>query len=123
MLRHSIWTSTWVSASRQHLIRNILKLFYHIGLPTNHEESYHYFMWENFFKHIDILSENVHILNGNASDLSTECVMYENKIKAVGGIDLFIGGKKEIDEKINKFYKLLIFCRYRSGGFKMNANM
>lgn len=49
-------------------------------------------MWENFFKHIDILAENVHILDGNASDLSAECLAYENKIKAVGGIELFIGG-------------------------------
>lgn len=52
-------------------------------------------MWQNFFKHIDILPENVHILDGNASDLSAECVTYENKIKAVGGIELFIGGKTE----------------------------
>lgn len=49
-------------------------------------------MWENFFKHIDIQPENVHILNGNATDLMTECLTYENKIKAVGGIELFIGG-------------------------------
>lgn len=50
-------------------------------------------MWENFFKHTDILRDNVHILDGNASDLSAECKAYENKIKAVGGIQLFVGGK------------------------------
>ncbi len=49
-------------------------------------------MWENFFKHIDILPENVHILDGNAADLSAECLTYEKKIKDVGGIELFIGG-------------------------------
>lgn len=59
-------------------------------------------MWENFFKHIDIVPENVHILDGNAIDLSAECVNYENKIKAVGGIELFIGGKDKIDE-LNSF--------------------
>jgi len=64
----------------------------YVGLPESHEQSYHYFMWENFFNHIDILPENVHILDGNASDLSAQCVAYENKIKSVGGIELFIGG-------------------------------
>lgn len=64
----------------------------YVGLPRNHPESYHYFMWENFFKHIDIVPENVHILDGNAPDLSVECSSFEQKIKAVGGIELFIGG-------------------------------
>ena len=64
----------------------------YIGLPEEHPESYHSFMWNNFFKHIDIKRENVNILNGNASDLTAECERYEAKIKAVGGIDLFLGG-------------------------------
>ncbi|MDR0540643.1 MAG: glucosamine-6-phosphate deaminase [Dysgonamonadaceae bacterium] len=62
------------------------------GLPENHPESYHSFMWTNFFSHIDILPENVHILNGNAPDPEVECEQYEAAIKAAGGIDLFIGG-------------------------------
>ena len=64
----------------------------YIGLPEEHPESYHSFMWNNFFKHIDIKRENVNILNGNAADLTAECERYEAKIKAVGGIDLFLGG-------------------------------
>lgn len=64
----------------------------YIGLPKDHPESYHSFMWNNFFKHIDIKEENVNILNGNAEDLDEECVRYEAKIKAMGGIDLFLGG-------------------------------
>ena len=64
----------------------------YIGLPEEHPESYHSFMWNNFFKHIDIKRENVNILNGNAADLMAECERYEAKIKAVGGIDLFLGG-------------------------------
>ncbi len=64
----------------------------YIGLPEEHPESYHSFMWNNFFHHIDIPSENVHILNGNAADPMAECVAYEAAIAAVGGIDLFIGG-------------------------------
>ncbi|GHU13449.1 glucosamine-6-phosphate deaminase [Betaproteobacteria bacterium] len=64
----------------------------YVGLPKNHPESYYTFMWSNFFNYIDIPKENVHILNGNASDLEAECVAYEAAIKTVGGIDLFLGG-------------------------------
>lgn len=64
----------------------------YIGLPKDHEQSYHSFMWTNFFSHIDILPENAHILNGNAEDIKAECEQYEAKIKEVGGIDLFMGG-------------------------------
>ena len=64
----------------------------YVGLPKDHPESYHSFMWNNFFSHVDIKPENVNILNGNASDLEAECAAYEAKMKAVGGVDLFLGG-------------------------------
>ena len=62
------------------------------NLPEEHPESYHSFMWNNFFSHIDIKPENVNILNGNAEDLAQECANYEARIQAAGGIDLFMGG-------------------------------
>lgn len=62
------------------------------GLAEEHPESYHSFMWNNFFSHIDIKRENVNILNGNAEDLVAECARFEDKIKSYGGIDLFMGG-------------------------------
>ncbi|MCB0281086.1 MAG: glucosamine-6-phosphate deaminase [Calditrichae bacterium] len=64
----------------------------YVGLPEDHTESYHYFMWNNFFSHIDIPKENVNILDGNAKNLDAECALYEEKINAAGGINLFIGG-------------------------------
>ncbi len=64
----------------------------YVGLPEDHPESYHSFMWNNFFNHIDIQKENVHILNGNAEDLEAECANYEKMIKEAGGVDLFMGG-------------------------------
>lgn len=64
----------------------------YVGLAEEHPESYHSFMWNNFFSHIDIKKENVHILNGNAPDLDAECAAYEHAIKDAGGIDLFMGG-------------------------------
>ena len=53
-------------------------------------------MWENFFKHIDIVPENVHIPDGNAPDLDEECKKYEEEIKKAGGVELFIGGEGDL---------------------------
>lgn len=64
----------------------------YVNLAEDHPESYHSFMWNNFFKHIDIKKENVNILNGNAKNLELECFEYEEKIKKAGGINLFLGG-------------------------------
>ena len=67
----------------------------YVGLEESHPESYHSFMWTNFFSHIDINPSNVNILNGNAEDLAKECADYEKKIENAGGIDLFLGGVGE----------------------------
>lgn len=66
----------------------------YVDLPRDHPESYHYYMYENFFKHIDIDPKNVHILDGNAKDLVKECDNFEKQIKEAGGVELFIGGCK-----------------------------
>ncbi|KAM5358455.1 hypothetical protein ACJZ2D_015269 [Fusarium nematophilum] len=62
------------------------------GLPRDHPESYHSFMFRHLFSRVNIKPENVHILDGNAPDLDEECARYEAKIKEVGGIELFFGG-------------------------------
>lgn len=67
----------------------------YIGLPPEHPQSYHYFMHENFFKHIDISPENIHILDGMTKDFAQECAEYEAKIRSYGKIHLFIGGVGE----------------------------
>ncbi|KAF1760137.1 hypothetical protein GCK72_008383 [Caenorhabditis remanei] len=64
----------------------------YVDLPRDHPESYHSFMFDNFFRHIDIQPANIHILDGNTSDHEKECEEYEKKILEAGGIDLFIGG-------------------------------
>jgi len=64
----------------------------YVNLPEDHPESYHSFMWNNFFSHIDIQKKNVNILDGNAKDLQAECENYEKKMKDRGGVGLFIGG-------------------------------
>ncbi len=64
----------------------------YVNLLEDHPESYHSFMWNNFFAHIDIPKGNVNILNGNASDPEKECAAYEEKIKKSGGVHLVLGG-------------------------------
>lgn len=64
----------------------------YVGLPEDHPQSYHRFMWDNFFSHIDIKKEQVNILDGMAADLDGECASYEKRIAAAGGIELFLGG-------------------------------
>lgn len=61
------------------------------NLPKDHPESYHHYMWNNLFRHIDIDPKNANTLDGNAVDLETECKEYEKKIMEAGGVDLFIG--------------------------------
>lgn len=64
----------------------------YVGLAKDHPNSYHYYMQENFFKQIDIETENAHLPNGVADDLQAECDRYEKLIADAGGIDLQVLG-------------------------------
>ncbi len=65
----------------------------YLGLPREHDQSYWYFMHDNFFDHLtDMKPENINILNGMTDDPEAECRAYEEKIASYGGIDLFMGG-------------------------------
>ena len=64
----------------------------YVGLDSDHPQSYHHFMHETFFKHIDIKPENIHILNGMTKDYVKECHDYEKRIAKFGKIHLFLGG-------------------------------
>jgi glucosamine-6-phosphate deaminase len=64
----------------------------YVGLKRDHPESYHSFMFNNFFAHIDIDPKNAHILDGNAANLVAECQAFEKLIAEANGIELFVGG-------------------------------
>merc|ERR1711865_263239 len=77
----------------------------YVGLDKHHDQSYHKFMWEHLFKHVDIQPKNVNVLNGvpeGYSDdlaledklrlLEKECANYEKRTADAGGIELFLGG-------------------------------
>ncbi len=62
------------------------------GIPKDHPESYHSFMWKHLFSKVNVKPSNVNILDGNAEDLLSECLRFEDKIASYGGIELFLGG-------------------------------
>lgn len=64
----------------------------YVGVPPSHEQSYHYFMWENLFKHINVDPRHVHVPMGMAENIEEFCQWYEEKINECGGIDLQILG-------------------------------
>jgi glucosamine-6-phosphate deaminase len=64
----------------------------YVGLPVNHPQSYHYFMHEHFFKHVNIPAQNINIPSGTTSNYPAFCEWYERRIAELGGIDLQILG-------------------------------
>jgi glucosamine-6-phosphate deaminase len=64
----------------------------YVGLPPAHPQSYHAFMHEHLFRHINVAPERIHIPNGMAKDVPGECAQYEERIRAAGGIDLQLLG-------------------------------
>jgi glucosamine-6-phosphate deaminase len=64
----------------------------YVAISPQHPQSYHSFMWDNLFGHINISVKNVNIPDGLANDIPGFCASYERKIIAAGGIDLQVLG-------------------------------
>ena len=64
----------------------------YVGLNVNHAQSYHYFMHEHFFRHVNIPPHNINIPSGTTSNYPAFCQWYEKRIVECGGIDLQILG-------------------------------
>src|SRR5688572_14061228 len=64
----------------------------YVGLPITHAQSYHHFMHENFFRHVNIPPQNIHIPSGTTGNFPAFCAWYEQRIREAGGIDLQILG-------------------------------
>ena len=64
----------------------------YVGLPNEHPQSYHSFMWANFLQHINIAKSNVHIPDGLTQDIPAFCKRYEEQMRAAGGVDLQVLG-------------------------------
>ncbi|HYW77947.1 MAG TPA: glucosamine-6-phosphate deaminase [Thermoguttaceae bacterium] len=64
----------------------------YVGLTRKHPQSYHYFMHENLFQHINIPKQNIYIPSGTTDNYEAFCSWYEQRIVECGGIDLQILG-------------------------------
>ena len=66
----------------------------YFGLKPNDINSYHFFMRENLFDHIDIKAENINIPSGNLDrkKIRDYCKAYEKKINQLGGLDFQLLG-------------------------------
>ena len=62
------------------------------GLDGDHDQSYRHFMHHLLFDHIDIRAWNTHVPNGKAVDPTLEGEAFEAKIRACGGVDLWLLG-------------------------------
>jgi glucosamine-6-phosphate deaminase len=61
-------------------------------ISRENDQSYYYFMMQNLFSHINIKPGNINIPNGETAVPEAECAAYDEKICAMGGIDLQILG-------------------------------
>ncbi|MED4225359.1 glucosamine-6-phosphate deaminase [Neobacillus cucumis] len=64
----------------------------YVGISQQHPESYHKFMYDQLFNHINISPDNVHIPRGDCSDMHEQCELYEKEIQLAGGIDIQVLG-------------------------------
>jgi glucosamine-6-phosphate deaminase len=64
----------------------------YLGLPPSHQQSYHHFMRESLFDHINVDPRNIYIPDGMTHDVEAFCEWYEVQMKRVGGIDLQVLG-------------------------------
>ncbi|NLW23326.1 MAG: glucosamine-6-phosphate deaminase [Tissierellia bacterium] len=64
----------------------------YVGIDKGNPNSYHYYMKDVFFDHINIKPENTYIPDGNAPDLEKHCKEYDRLIEEKGGIDVQVLG-------------------------------
>lgn len=64
----------------------------YIGLPPAHSQSYHYFMRESLFDHVNVDARNIYIPNGMTHDVDAFCDWYEAQMRIAGGLDLQVLG-------------------------------
>ena len=64
----------------------------YVGLAPSHEQSYAYFMHNNFFDFINIKPENVHLPDGLDPDAEGQGEKYDALIRSLGGVDLQLLG-------------------------------
>ena len=64
----------------------------YMGIPEDHPCSYHRFMNEQLFDHVDMRREAAHVPDGNAENPQAFAAAYDWAIERAGGIDLQVLG-------------------------------
>ena len=64
----------------------------YVGLSPDDDQSYHHYMSENLFQHINIKRENARLPDGMAKDTRAECARYNALIEQAGGADIQLLG-------------------------------
>ncbi|KXV02583.1 glucosamine-6-phosphate deaminase [Gluconobacter potus] len=64
----------------------------YVGLAPTDPNSYHHYMQDHLFAHVNMEASRAHVPNGIAPELEVECAHYEAAIHAAGGIDLQLLG-------------------------------
>lgn len=64
----------------------------YLGLSPSHPQSYHQYMQRNFFSHVNVPKERIHLPDGLTKDVAAHCREYEDRIRAAGGIDIQVLG-------------------------------
>ena len=98
----------------------------YVGLSVENVQSYRHFMNDNFFDHVNILPEYIHLPNGLAKNLNEECRRYDVLIEKLGGIDLQLlglghNGHIGFNEPDEAFEKLTHCVQLKDSTRKANA--
>ena len=65
----------------------------YLGLAPDHAQSFHHFMHHNFFSHVNLDPNNIHMPDGTIhTNYAEYCHSYEQAIREAGGIDLQVLG-------------------------------
>ncbi|OWP03986.1 glucosamine-6-phosphate deaminase [Marssonina coronariae] len=75
----------------------------YFGIPHEHPESYHTFMYKYFFSHVNVHPRNIHILNGSVTDLEAECVPTGKKVPKMAptvGVQIVLEVRKAGAQKV-----------------------
>jgi glucosamine-6-phosphate deaminase len=67
----------------------------YVGIAPDHPASFHHYMAEALFRHVDLSPERIHLPDGMAADIPAACAAYEAAIAAAGGLDLVVLGLGE----------------------------
>ncbi len=64
----------------------------YVGINPTNEASYHYYMDQQLFNHVDMKPENIHVPKGDTADLQVAAAQYDEMIEAAGGVDIQLLG-------------------------------